>query len=86
MIAPSSRRGDDLWASRNRSRGASPDDFYVPDDIESWRFDFDFDTALLLASESGVFDLQRLMDRLEVTSYRRLSRPPSGSDRRSGCS
>jgi len=33
--------------------------FSVPRDVDSWRFNYDFDKVLLLSSESGVFDLLR---------------------------
>lgn len=34
--------------------------YAVPNDIKSWRFEFDFDKVLMMSDESGVFDLQRL--------------------------
>jgi hypothetical protein len=41
--------------------------FFVPPDVDTWRFDYDFDKVLLLSSESGVFNLPP-RDHLEPVS------------------
>ena len=40
--------------------------FYVPREVETWRFDFDFDKVLLLSHESGVFNLQQAPNSLSA--------------------
>jgi hypothetical protein len=50
---------DRVWLLLASSFWEFASNFYVPRDVDTWRFDFDFDQVLLLSSESGVFSLQR---------------------------
>jgi hypothetical protein len=49
-----------VWLVIACSFGEFASNFYVPSDVDAWRFEYDFDKVLLLSSESGVFDLRRL--------------------------
>jgi hypothetical protein len=62
-LVPSYRRNDPplsrVWLLIACSFADFANNFNVPEGIDTWRFDFDFDKVLLLSSESGVFNLLR---------------------------
>ena len=50
---------DHVWLLIASSFWQFASSFYVPREIDDWRFDFDFDKVLVMSEESGVFNLQR---------------------------
>jgi hypothetical protein len=46
-----------VWLLIACSFGNFANNFFVPRDVDSWKFDYDFDKVLLLSSENGVFNL-----------------------------
>lgn len=59
-LVPTYRRSvDRVWLLIASSFWEFASNFYIPREVEQWRFDFDFDKVLLLSYESGVFNLQK---------------------------
>jgi hypothetical protein len=50
---------DRVWLLIASSFWQFASSFYVPREIDDWRFDFDFDKVLVMSQENGVFNLQR---------------------------
>lgn len=59
---------DRVWLLIASSFWQFASSFYVPREIDDWRFDFDFDRVLLMSQESGVVNLQRSEQRASSES------------------